>query len=201
MLDLVVGKKHFARTYHRRPSLFLITLASMHPSLGECNFSRIYRYPFPLFPWTTAWLWRAQFISPRRVRYVFILFEKTNASGQRERIIIFHPEERGRRAAPRHEGEKEREQRRDKRGGGRAVKKGTRETRARRSSIIADFIALFRIFRQTKGLVKFVRADVYRFSLPGLSYPAYHRRFSERFSIAINCSTAWPVFSSNQDSY
>ena len=81
------------------------------------------------------------------------------------------------------------------------MKKGTRETRARRSSIIADFIALFRIFRQTKGLVKFVRADVYRFSLPGLSYPAYHRRFSERFSIAINCSTAWPVFPSNQDSY
>lgn len=42
------------------------------------------------------------------------------------------------------------------------------------SSIIVDFIELFRVFRQTKGLVKFVRANVYgtRFSL---SYPAYHR--------------------------
>lgn len=74
-----------------------------------------------------------------------VLFQKTNAAEQRERIIIFHAEKREER-----KWEKEREL---------ACTRDGKDECTRCSSIIVDFIELFRIFRQTKGLVKFVRAN------------------------------------------
>lgn len=174
----------------------------MHPSLGECNFyrfivtpsSRIHPFP-PLAPGLRGGL--AIYFTTKFVTFSF--YSKRQTRQNNANASLFSTRENEDTALLRRVTRvKKREKRRDK-----GVKRGTPRTRARRFSIIADFIVLLRIFQQTKGLVKFVRTtcigsvcsnDVYWFSLPGLSYPAYHHRFYERFSIAINCSTASSLF-------